>query len=185
MFPDMHKLVPAGKRGVAEVRHRTLTQKECWWENAMGDPIRPGTYAVLRVNDQIMMSDTPAERISNKWAVLKARGRVLLAGLGIGMLAHAILKKDTVTELVIIEKELDVITLITPTLPKDPRLSVVYSDIFTWMPPEGMKFDTIYFDIWADASMGRATKDKRRLAGRFRKYKTAGGWLGSWSPLSI
>lgn len=179
-FPEMAKLIKPAKVGCAEVTHYTVTKLDVLRELMHGGPCEEGTVAILRVNGKTMMSDTRHERLTN-WEVRhKAQGNVLIAGLGIGMVLHAIVPKDEVRAVTVIEKEPDVIKLISPSLPKSYKLKVVCADIFDWRPPEGAKFDCIYFDIWADASNGAATPDRRKLSARFKKYKAQNGWMGSW-----
>ena len=59
----------------------------------------------------VIMSDTPNERLWNREAVRRAHGHVLIAGLGIGMILPPILIKPEVKRVVIVEKELEVIDL--------------------------------------------------------------------------
>lgn len=149
-----------------------------------GDPYwhtREGSYAKLIVNGMIMMTDTDMERMTNVPFYNNARGRVLIAGLGIGMIVHAALLKDAVTEVVVIEKYPALIKAIRPTLPKvkGKKLMLVCADIDTWEPTAGEKFDTLYFDIWPDRSI-RNLPHIDRLHARFRKYRAKGGWMDSW-----
>lgn len=182
-FPEMAKIIKPRKVGCAEIEHYTVTKLDVLRELMHGGPAEEGTVAILRVNGKTMMSDTRHERLTNWEICHKARGNVLVAGLGIGMILHAIIPKDEVQSVVVVENELDVITLISPTLPKSDKLEVIYGDIFSWKPPEGKKFDCIYFDIWSDASNGSATSDRRKLSARFKKYKAEDGWMGSWHPM--
>jgi len=179
----MAKLIAPSKMGCAEISHYTITKLDVLRELMHGGPCEEGTVAILRVNGRTMMSDTRHERLTNWEVRTKAKGHVLVGGLGIGMVIHALAKKDEVGSVTVVEKEADVVALVSPTLPKSPKLTVVCADIFDWIPPNGTKYDTIYFDIWADASNGAATADRRKLSARFRKYKAAQGWMGSWHPM--
>lgn len=182
-FPDMAEIVKPAKVGCAEVTHYTITQLHALREMMHGWPCDVGTVAILRVNGRTMMSDTKHERLTNCEARRQAKGKVLIAGLGIGMLLHPIVAKEEVESVTVVEKEADVIELISPTLPKSPKLQTIHADIFEWKPPANAKYDCIYFDIWADASNGSATPDKRKLSAKFRKYKADGGWMSSWKPM--
>ena len=48
--------------------------------------IPPGRYTRLMLHGSVMMSDTPSERISNRFFVMNAHGRILIAGLGLGLI---------------------------------------------------------------------------------------------------
>ena len=55
--------------------------------------INPGNYVRLHVDGELMMSDTPFERRTNEEFVRKASGKVMIAGLGIGMILNALRDK--------------------------------------------------------------------------------------------
>lgn len=81
-----------------------------------------------------IMSDTPAEIVEHGPALLKASGRVLITGLGLGCLPHALLNFDNLPEEVtggreieridIIEIDPDVIALTGHYLTADPRVHI-------------------------------------------------------------
>jgi len=110
----------------------------------------PGKYVRLAVNKQLMMSDTRMERLSNQEFIQRANGHVLIAGLGIGLIIENIKDKlatGMVQSITVIEKYKDVIKLVKPYF-KHEKIKIVEADIMDWQPPTGMKYDTIYFDIW-------------------------------------
>lgn len=146
------------EKGIATITRIEITKDECMFANLrlVRDGgrlfrLREGHYTRLHVGRDLMMSDTPMERLSNKDFVRNANGKVLIAGLGIGMIIQAILSKENVTEIVVIEKYQDVIDLVEPKFKSD-KLKVICADIDEWKPEKGVKFDVIYFDIWADIS---------------------------------
>jgi spermidine synthase len=181
-FPRIADLIKPTKVGCAEVSHYTITDQDVLNEIARGGPSEKETIAVLRVNGQMMMSDNLHERLSNLEVIDEARGNTLIAGLGLGMVLHPILKNDHVTSVTVIEKEQDVITLVQPTLLPTTKLQIICDDIFTWEPQSDKHYDCIYFDIWADASDGVASSEQLQLESKFEKYKAEGGWIGSWHP---
>ena len=138
-----------------------------------------GNYVRLHVNNQLMMSDTAMERKTNRYFVQNATGRVLIAGLGVGLIIQAIIDKESVTEVVVIEKYQDVIDLVEPIY-KHPKLKVICADIFEYDIPKEEKFDTIYFDIWADISIDNLEQMKV-LHAKYRKNKRSNDtWVDSW-----
>lgn len=179
--PTLYKLIPPGQKGVAEVKHCVVSPSESEFTKlrAMmhpGEFVKPGTYVQLYVNHRLMMSDTSEEKRSNYSFVRNAKGDVLIGGLGIGMVLDAILKKDEVKRVVVVEKYQDVIDLVTPYF-KDKRLQIICDDIFDFKT--AYKYDTIYFDIWPDITTdnleGMAT-----LHRKFAKRKNPGAWMDSW-----
>lgn len=112
--------------------------------------VKQGEYVQLFIKGHgLMMSDTHMERKTNYDFVSSANGRVLIAGLGVGLIIKGIIDRKDITEIVVIEKYQDVIDLVLPKI-KHKKLKVINADIFEWKPEKGELFDSIYFDIWAD-----------------------------------
>lgn len=142
--------------------------------------IPDGHYARLRIGGKLVMSDTPMERHSNAEFVRRANGKVLVAGLGIGLIIQAALKKPDVTHIAVIENNRDVIRLVKPKF-HSPKFNVICADIHDWKP-NGAKFDTIYFDIWPEISEDNLA-DVAKLHNRFKwalNRKNPAAWMGSW-----
>jgi hypothetical protein len=186
----MVEKVPPGKVGTAEVEHFEVSEAESRTSHMLAsmrpggrfDGVDPGRYARLNINGRLLMSDTFAERITNITVVQKAHGHVLVAGLGLGMILWPIVAKPEVTKITVVEKNSDVCALVKPHLPKSSKLSVVQGDIYEWAPQKGMKFNTIYFDIWGDVSTD-TLKDMEKLHRRFapRLDRTdPKRWMNSW-----
>ncbi len=182
-FPRMAEVVPEGKSGNVRIEHFTVSELDSKFTairaavNGRDEFVAPGVYARLYVGGALMMSDTEMERRSNFKVVFNAHGHVLIAGLGLGMIAHPIVKKPEVTKVTIVELSPDVIKLVGPTLPK--KVEVVEGNIFTWRPPRGTKFDTLYFDIWAGICVDNL-EDMAKLHRRYARFKAPEAWVESW-----
>jgi len=191
LFPEMALLVPQSAKGRASVRHITVDAEggrtASYVYGEFKNPSPPGTYITLRLtNDagesQVMMSDFHYERATCVEVVRRAHGDVLIAGLGLGMILHPILQKQEVRSVTVIEKFQDVVDLISPTLPRDSRLTLITDDIFRWQPPDGRRYDVIWFDIWPDIEACRLP-EMRQLHRRFRPYLNDSNpqcWMESW-----
>ncbi len=176
-FASIPDILPEGVKGSAKIEHFTV-KKDFW---AMREGVTPGKYARLYVDGQLLMSDTDNERSTNWRVAYKSNGRVLIAGLGIGMILTAILDKPEVESVIVIEKYQDVIDLVAPHY-RHPKLTVICGDIFEWKPAKGEKFDTIYFDIWGDIStdvLGEMATLHRRF-GRYLNRENPEAWMDSW-----
>jgi hypothetical protein len=160
----------------------------------------PGSYAVLAQlvttgnqaldlavseakGDQmkVWMSTHVAERTTQAEFVAAAKGRVLVAGLGLGLVLGPLLAKPEVTEVVVIDINPEVELLLGPylkTLAGRDRLHLIQADVLGWRCP-GM-FDTIYFDIWPNIS-ARNLAEMLKLERRYAKHLRAGGWMGCWA----
>ena len=138
-----------------------------------------GKFVRLTVNGKLMMSDTTMERISNLDFINNAKGRVMIAGLGIGLILEAILNKEEVSEVVVIEKYQDVIDLVEPIY-QHPKLKIICADIFEHEMPTSEKFDVIYFDIWADISTSNLVEMKK-LHNKYKVNKRSkDSFMDSW-----
>ena len=136
-----------------------------------------GEYVRMHIGGQLMMSDTAMERISNSDFIHNAKGDVFIAGLGIGLIIKNIIDKPEVTSITVIERYQDVIDLVEPKL-RHPKLKVVCANIFMYEPAQ--KYDTIYFDIWAEISTENL-EQINFLHRKFRKYKKdKTSYLNSW-----
>lgn len=178
-FPRMAEIIAPKRLGVAEIEHREISKFDAAMESMRGMYTEPGKVAVLKVSGQLFMSDTDHERRSNRHIVWKSTGDVLIAGLGLGMILHPLLSKDTVRTVTVIEKYQDVIDIVTPTLPKSAKLTIVCADIFHWKPQPKTKWNVIYFDIWPDMCADNL-KEMAKLHQRFKYYKAPDGWMESW-----
>jgi len=184
----MTDIIPPGRKGSVEIEHFEMSEEEASYTrmraavtNGREQAVKPGKYAKLIVDGQLMMTDTQMEQDTNRLFVAQTKGNVLIAGLGIGMVLPPILKREKVDTVLIIEKSQDVIDLVAPHFLKDneERLFVMRGDILTWEPDPSWSFNTIYFDIWPTIC-GDNYDEMKALKSRFKKYLKAGGWIGSW-----
>ena len=181
MFPNMREIIPEGESGNLRIEHFEISSKEAKFavmkagfsRNYLGRMIRPGKFCRL-VNgestfDKVLMSDTHAERNTNRDVVNAAHGDVLIAGLGLGMIICPIAQKDEVNSTTVIEISQDVIDLVEPYIRKylkddADKITIIHEDIFEYKPTQ--KFDTIYFDIWGSFS-GDEYPDTKKLIRKF------------------
>lgn len=140
-----------------------------------------GDYVRLVVNGELMMSDTDMEKRTNTEFIANAKGRVMIAGLGIGLILENLRDKianGVVTSIVVYEKYQDVIDLVGHRY-KDLPIEIRCEDIMTYRPKKGEVYDTIYFDIWPTISTDNLD-DMRKLHLRWKSHKTKDAWMNSW-----
>lgn len=143
---------------------------------ARGRYVPPGTYTRLTRGHVVVMSDTPAERRDHYEPVRRARGHVLINGLGIGMVLKAVLAKQEVSRVTVVEVSQELIDLIAPHY-KDPRLTIVCADAYEYQPPKGERYGAVWHDIWdyiTPDNLAGMTKLKR-------KYGRRTDWQGCWA----
>jgi len=179
-FPAMTEILAPAEHGIAKIDHYEVTEMDSFMSSLRGgDGYCPqGKYTRLLVGGRLVMSDTRMEHMTNYEVVRRAYGSVLIAGLGLGMILHPILNKEEVESVTVIEKYAYVISLVQPTV-AHPKLTIINADIYEWKAAKGTKFDTLYFDIWADLSTDNL-EDMRKLHCKFRLYKHIDGWMESW-----
>lgn len=143
--------MPEGVSGDWRVEHFTVS-KEASERTAIrswrDEYVPAGDYTRLMRGRVVVMSDTPMEERTNGWIMRRARGRVLINGLGIGMVLREVLAKPDVVSVTVIEKAPEVIELVGPTFADDPRLTIIQADALEYQPPRGEKFDIVWHDIW-------------------------------------
>lgn len=98
-----------------------------------------------------IMSDTPAEVREHRHAIDNATGRVLIHGLGLGVLVSALLAKPDVTHIDVVEIDPDVIALTGPYY-DDERVTIHRGDCRTFEHPADARWDYVWHDIWSHIS---------------------------------
>lgn len=111
--------------------------------------VPPGKYKrLLHKTRGIVMSNTPMEIRTNREAYYAAKGRVLINGLGMGMLLEGMLSKPEVEYVRVIEIDPDVIALVGPHYLKDKRVEIIQADAYEYRPATGERFNYAWHDIW-------------------------------------
>ena len=92
------------------------------------------------------MVDDPLHWIGMRERVMDLpAGRLLVAGLGLGLFAHHLMERPDITQIDVVEIDADVIALIEPTLPDDPRRELVHDDFYRYIaePIIGLGIDPV------------------------------------------
>lgn len=117
---------------------------------------RPGWYTRLAEGSSVWMSDTTAERREHAEPVfamsaLKPK-RVIINGLGLGMVLSAALSFDSVEHVDVVEIDERVIKLVGPHYLKDKRVTIHHADAVEQMKrwPSGARWDVGWSDIWPE-----------------------------------
>jgi len=105
-----------------------------------------------------MVDDPPHWRAMKGYAQA-ARGHVLVAGLGLGLVLWALADNPTVESITVVERSHDVISLVAPLLnpyiasrtPKAPTLRIEQADFTEFVnrvPDTDPGWDTVIVDLW-------------------------------------
>lgn len=186
--------LPEGEVDGLKIRKFEITGKE-WWnqldELKYRRGCRPGTYTKLvdyNAKDKngkpglLWMSDTTAERYDHKEPVAMVQWnkaeRVLINGLGIGMVLTAVLTYDHVTHVDVVESDERVIKLVGPHYEADPRVTIHHADAYeqTKAWPRGTRWDVAWSDIWSEIS----AENLPGMDQLHKYYQRRTEWHGMW-----
>ena len=111
---------------------------------------------VLKRDGKVWMSDSPKELESMKYAIHRAKGTVVIGGLGMGWVAWKCALKDSVDRVIVIEKDRDLIEVF-PTMinNNDIPFTIHEADIFdVTLNDLGVnQVDFMFIDIWPSFGM--------------------------------
>lgn len=146
------------------------------------DPKRPITTLSVHEYDWVcMMSDHPCECSQNVEFIKRAYGRVLIHGLGLGIVLRPLLEKRVVECVHVIEKSGPLIERVGAHYEHE-NLTIQHDDAVTWVPPAHERWDVVWTDIWHTSgahNIIEAGKIAQNYAGRTKQH---GFWFG---PRSI
>lgn len=100
------------------------------------------------------MVDDPPHWWSMQNYARNSTGRVLVAGLGLGLVTHQLLDSVDIDSITVIEINEDVINLISPLLPKaeNVKLEIISDDFYKFINETKDPFDRIIIDLWTTGS---------------------------------
>lgn len=177
--------VPEGVSGDWSVKRFTVTRHDAEFEviraigGGHGRAVPEGTYTGLYRGRSVIMSDTPDEIHDHLRFIWRARGRVLIAGLGLGMVLQAVARKPDVAHITVIEQSEDVIKLVYDHWRAKSwgrKFEVVHADVMRWQPPRTARWDSAWFDIWDNLCTDNLTE----MATLHRRYARRVADYGSW-----
>ena len=157
------------------------------WRELFGDArlVMPGKYTrLIRMDGSekvLVMSDTPAEIRDAAEFVMMAAGNVLINGLGLGIIAEAVLQKKEVDAVTVIEISPEVAEMVGGYLEEkygDHRLRIIVADAFDFAKGNGDladPYDVVWHDIWDNISPGNLA-GMDLLETRYEGCE----WQGSW-----
>jgi hypothetical protein len=113
-------------------------------EVARGDRL---PITVLKIAGSVVMVDDPAHWWSIQDTAAELRGRVLVGGLGLGLILHALARNPDIERVTVVERDADVIALMTPNLPRALDIEVVLDDFLEYVESRP-SFDSAFVDLW-------------------------------------
>lgn len=165
MYKDMTQILKDGKVGNFELSHFEIGKDDIY---AMLHGIPSGKFIRLTNRGEVVMSDTFMEKRTNANFVRNAHGKVLIGGLGIGLILLAIQDKEEVEQITVVEKNREVIELVGSQLQLNSKVTIVNDDVFIYKPL--FKYNTIYMDIWNYINEDVYKEEMKPLISRYRRY---------------
>lgn len=127
----------------------------------------------------LWMSDTRAEILEHEPMLEKlattSPKRVLINGLGLGIIAKAALNTPGVEHVDVVDINADIIELVGGFL-KDPRLTIHLADAYEIEWPAGTSWDLAWHDIWPTISEDNLPE----MYMLRNKYRSMVGWQDCW-----
>lgn len=105
---------------------------------------KPIEVTSLKIDGETWMVDDPLHNIGMKRLAENSEGKVLVGGLGLGLVIHELVKNPKVKQIDVVERNKDVIDLISPNLPND-KVKIYNADVFDFKDKD---YDTIILDLW-------------------------------------
>jgi hypothetical protein len=139
----------------------------------------PGSYTRLDVDGRLWMSDTDDEARDHAeayWEAQRRGGRVLIHGLGLGMVVGAVLALPQVEHVDVVEIDPRVARLIGPHYESE-RCTVHVGDALTYAWPAGSRWNVVWHDIWPEITASNLP-EMHRL---HRRFGRRADWQGSWA----
>ena len=153
--------VPDGRKGKWQIKTFQLTEEQATLHNL--EEVMNGTNRFIPANVEYksllrfegrylktgypVMSNTPAEVKDHLPFIKKATGDVLIFGLGLGMVVQALIEKDDVKSITVIELDNDVIELSGNYYTSvSEKVKIIHGDAFEYR--DSNIYNAIWFDIW-------------------------------------
>ena len=199
---DRYKVeLPTGERGIYAIQHYEVSKDDSAFTAiraiAGSDSrafVSPGGYTRLTRGGVIVMSDTPSEIREHMDPINQAKRRIrhrepvtaLIHGLGIGMIARALLLEGA-ERVEVVELAQEVIDLVAPALreqltagelgdPSTGRLIIRQGNAFDWKPPKGARWTLVWHDIWSNI----CTDNLPEMTKLHRRFGRRCDWQESW-----
>ena len=120
----------------------------------------PFRYPSVMEDGHEWMSIKPSELETLSESIVKAHGRVVTFGLGLGYYTYMVSLKPDVTQVTVVERSEEVIELfkthILPQFPHPEKVHIIHSDAYDYMDHhmEPGMYDYVLADLWHDVSDG-------------------------------
>ena len=172
--------MPEGEFGLWRIRRITPVS---WLQEHIGGTYYTALYrttigALHHDQGECVMEDSFGELRQHLPIWLRAHGRVLVTGLGLGCVVRGLLANPDVDHLDVIEIDRQMLDRIGPEFEPDPRVTLIHGDALKH-PVNGSRWDFAWHDLWTDESEGEPHLQIVH-AELLMRYGSACGRQGAW-----
>jgi hypothetical protein len=166
------------QKGNVTISHASSAVFDVWGKKVtLKKPIR---FAMLKIDGQTVMSETPQEAGAMKEDASKARGRALVAGLGLGVILKYMRRKCSVID--VVEPSQEVIDAYADYRNGKVQYDNLYKttiEDFLLAPPRPPKYDFVYLDTWYGLD-SEYLPHINWMTAKARQFLRKGGLVASW-----
>jgi len=176
-FKTPYTNVPARQSKVVRLKKDRYTRGYYRMEGVRGyeffylkKPIQVTSLQVKYPNGKwrTLMVDDPLHWFGmEELAYLAKPGRVLVAGLGLGLILYHLVKRSDITSIKVVEIDPEIIKFIAPYIPKDDRIEIERNNYFSYILRSSDIYDTVIIDLWVLS--GEDSEEKKKWVGTSMK----------------
>lgn len=183
--------IPAGERGLWSVVKGEITQKKSdesiWMVKAgkMKEPLPVGHFTwlycrnmatMMEKHGEVVMNDFPDELRKHLQFIMRASGKVLVGGLGLGCVVRGLLARGRVESIDVVERSQSVLDLCEASV-ADPRVRIQKRDAINGFI-KGGPWDFAWWDLHSADGEPHLQVSHMQLFGMFhgRVRKQQGAW---------
>jgi len=140
---------PLGKRGSVEIVRKDYRKGVYLMEGVANKDFffveKRIPVTSLKISGKTWMVDDPLHWEGMKRLAQKSKGNVLIGGLGLGLVLHALANNPDVKRIDVVERNKDVIELIKDLVPR--KVNIHEGDVFDekWFKKD---YNTVILDLW-------------------------------------
>lgn len=138
------------------------------------------TMATLHLEDgEVVMEDSRRELRKHLPIWLRAKGNVLVTGLGLGCVVRGLLASPHVAQITVVEIDPDILRVVGREFLGDPRVRMIHGDAFKVQLRDS--FDFAWHDLWTEGERNLQCLHADLLMRFHPQAKRQGAWeLPRW-----
>lgn len=144
---------PEIKKGRVQIRKKRKSTRDCYYAEGVRGHLflryerGHNQIVVLSLDGTVWMTDDPQYVWSLESFAERARGKVLVAGLGLGIVLHQLVQNKEVSDILVVERDPDVIAVVGKLVPDDGRIKIWEEDFYEFVRADKHHRDTVIWDL--------------------------------------